>query len=788
MKRIILSLVLMLPFAVMAQQKLKGVVFDAINNSPLVGASVVNQKANGTATNENGEFTIPCSEKITVSFIGYESAEIQISDCGKTVRVGLHPAENNLDVVEITATSNSNKALLNQPASIVKLDKKEINRGQGLFLDDAINANVPGVIMSRRTVAAGQQFNIRGYGNGVGFRGANNNFDIQGTKVYLNGIPLTDAEGITVLDDIDFASIGDVEVTKGPSGTLYGLAIAGVVNLKTVKPEPGRTTLGQSVQVGDFGVRRYTTSFQTAGDRSSLLVNYGHQEADGFMAHTASQKDFVNVAGEFRPSNKQTITTYFGYSNSYDERGGELTIDQYNAFDISGNPRYIKNNAHSEVISFRAGLSHNYAFGEHIANTTTVFGSGAAMNSSSAGGWNDNHPVNYGLRSTLDFKYDLNGNFRLSGIAGLEAQQQKAQPMSYTMVENPNDTDGYNIIGSPRSNQISNTGTYSYFTEWTLAMPKGFSVTAGVGVSNMMISLDNRMYDATSTAPTHYEADYNNLVSPHFAINKVFSDKLSVYGSYSKGYKAPVSSNIVISATGELNTGLVPEEGDQIEIGTKGNFMKGRLQYQLAVFQTKFTNKMTSIAVPDTVGLTTLYTYVANGGGQTNKGLEVMVKYNAFESSTAFFSLVRPWANFTYSDFTYNNFSYTAIPRGETDPVTEVYNGNQVAGVSPVVFNLGVDATTKIGLYGNVNFQYRDAMPITSAGTPTTDPYSLLNAKIGYRKTFGKHFDIELFAGANNITGTQYYYMVFVNQLDDAYLPAPYEINFFGGVNLKYVF
>ena len=34
-----------------------------------------------------------------------------------------------------------------------------------------------------------------------------------------------------------------VEVVKGPSGTLYGLAIAGVVNLHTARPEKGRTSV-----------------------------------------------------------------------------------------------------------------------------------------------------------------------------------------------------------------------------------------------------------------------------------------------------------------------------------------------------------------------------------------------------------------------------------------------------------------------------------------------------------------------------------------------------------------
>ena len=60
------------------------------------------------------------------------------------------------------------------------------------------------VTMNRRSVSGGQQFNIRGYGNGVrGTNGASSNFDGQGYKVYLNGIPITDAEGITVLDDME---------------------------------------------------------------------------------------------------------------------------------------------------------------------------------------------------------------------------------------------------------------------------------------------------------------------------------------------------------------------------------------------------------------------------------------------------------------------------------------------------------------------------------------------------------------------------------------------------------
>ena len=676
--------------------------------------------------------------------------------------------------------------MLYQPASIAKIGTQEIKRGNGLFLDDAINANMPGVFMERRSVSGGQQFNIRGYGSGLGARGANNNFDNLGLKVYLNGIPVTDAEGITLLDDIDFGSIGDVEVIKGPAGSLYGLAIAGVVNLSTIQPEKGKVTIGQEAQLGSYGLQRYNTRIQIGGDKSALLINYGNQQCDGFEDHTRSHKQFVNVVGDFQPNEKQHISVYAGYSNSYDERGGELTIDQFNKGDYSGNPVYIKNNAHSEIIGFRAGISHTYQFNRHIANTTTIFGSGITNNSSSAAGWTDKDPINYGIRSTVDIKYGLGKGFRLNGITGVEAQRQYAQIIGYGMVADSTNLAGYNRIGAMRSNQEAYTRTTSVFTEWSLSMPYDLSFTAGLGLSTMRIDLNDRFYVATSKSPASYGTSYNNMLSPHIALNKVFSKQISAYASYSKGYRAPVSGNIFIATTNTVNTDLKPESGNQFEIGTKGSLFHNKLSYQLALFNTKFANKMTSVAVPLN-GTTTAYTYTANGGSQDNKGLELTAKYLLYQSEHSFVSAVSPFMNLCYSDFKYVDFNYQTLDATKK-PVINDYSGKAVAGVSPVTFNIGIDAATKPGLYGNIVYSYRDAMPISSDGANKTDAFSLLNAKVGFRHTLLKRLAYDVYVGANNITSSKYYYMVFINQLPDAYLPAPDKINYFGGLNLNYTF
>ena len=227
-----------------------------------------------------------------------------------------------------------------------------------------------------------------------------------------------------------------------------------------------------------------------------------------------------------------------------------------------------------------------------------VFGSAAANNASSASGWTDKQPVNFGLRSVLNMKFDLRSMGSLSGVAGIETQHQYAQVIGYNMVANPSNPNGYWIIGATKSNQSTYSGTTSLFTEWTLSLPHDLSVTGGIGVSSMKIELNDQLYVAGSTKPTKYKNDFSGMVSPHLAVNKIFSKEFAVYITCSRGYKAPASAHFFIPATGQLNTGLRPEIGDQIEIGTRGLLFRDKLSYQLALFDVQFTNKMTVVAVP----------------------------------------------------------------------------------------------------------------------------------------------------------------------------------------------
>ncbi|HMD01196.1 MAG TPA: TonB-dependent receptor, partial [Ferruginibacter sp.] len=602
------------------------------------------------------------------------------------------------------------------------------------------------------------------------------------------------------------------------------------VNLNTIKPEAGKTSIGQEVLFGNFGLQRYTTQFQMGAEKSSLLMNYGHQKADGYTIHNRSHKDFVNIAGQFQPNAKQSISVYGGYTNSYDERSGELTIDQYESKNFVGNLDYIKRNGHSQVYTARVGIGHNYNFNNWLSNMTTVYGAGFNSNVSSAGGWTDKAATNLGLRSTFQTKFNFKDGIGLNGLTGVETQRQNATTIGYGMGKDPRDTATnwywgnpyYWVINAMTSNVYTTTSTTSVFTEWTLSLPHDLSITAGVGLSNMKLVLDDRFYVSTTpNKPMHFDTSYKGMISPHVAINKVFNKHFSAYASYSKGYKAPVTSYMYIpysttnAASGVINNHLKPETGNQFEIGTKGSLLKNKLVYQLAFFDAVFSNKMTTIAVPNPSNSATMYTYVVNGGKQDDKGIEVSAKYTAYESQKGFFSNVSPFVNFTYSDYTYKNFVFQSTVKSIVTPtkdsaVIKDYSGHNVPGVPKYVANIGVDVTTRPGIYFNATYSYKDKQEISSLGTNTGETigtkttytsnytsyttiaalyhvgsYSLLNAKLGYRHSFGR-FDLDTYVAANNIVNTKYPIMIFVNQFPDSYIAGPNSATVFGGLNLKY--
>lgn len=781
-KKLCLFFYLLFSLSAIAQSQIKGRVYDIYRLTPLAGVSVIFPNNVGTITDKNGEFTLDCTGdlQLTLRIVGYETYTSMVKDCNRTLQIGMTPSNSSLNEVQIYGANSGNKAVLTQPQSIGLLSRREITRNDLVFPENYLNL-LPGVRMEKRTASGGQRILIRGYGYPAG-SGNPVNFNGSGIKAYLNGIPLTDAEGVTIFDDVDYSTLGNIEVIKGPASSIYGTGIGGVVNMFTMKPATQTTQVVQEAIGGSYGLFRTNTRLETANDKASISINYGNQNYDGYRVHTKSNRDFVSFLGDFRSSDRQSFSAYAAYNNTYDAMAGQLDSASFFNKENKGEAAYLINNGHVGFESFRTGLSHKYAFSRTVSNSTALFTSNYQQSQASAAGLNSNFYRNVGGRSVFNLSFP--GKIvSLFGTVGAEYQKTSSFRKTNALVNGA-------LSGITTDLEVAST-QHSIFTEWNLDLPADFTFIAGMSSNQIEYGIVDKL--ANVATPTHRDQSgykvFKPVLTPRLALQKVFNQSITTYVSLSKGYAPPTSGNVIVPYTGTVLTDLKPERAIQYEIGSKGNLLNKKLSYQIALFDLRVNDKLSSQAAMGDAG-TILYSYSVNAGSQSNKGIEVALNYSLIRDNTGFVNNLRPFINYTFSNFRYETFK----SNNNNNAATIDYSNNRVMGVPEINFNAGVDLDTKLGLYLLTTYQYVGKVPISFDNAHYAPSYSLLNVKLGYHKTLSNHINIDVFAGANNITNSLYYHMVFLsaytatNNNPAIYLPAAYHSTFFGGLTFTYKF
>ncbi len=768
---------LVLPAVVYAQHSVGGTVVDQQTREPVVGATVVVRGTKvGTRTDDYGRFSITSErqiQKLIVSHLGYLKREVSVTKTNQPLYIRLVPSPILLSGVQVVG---SNRLLDAQ--SIGTLTAHDLERASGLSLESSINT-IPGVFMQSRTPWGGARITIRGYYPSTSGNSPNSNG--LGYQVFLDNIPITDATGSTVLDGVDFSTLGNVEVTKGPSSSLYGSFIGGTVNLTTIRPAPDQTSFDEQAIGGSYGLFRDNTTFESAGDNSDLVVNYGHQTYKSFRPNSGSWKDYAFVNGDFRAGANQQISTYFSYNRSFEELAGEIDAsDFYSRIPLS-NPEYLSNNSHIKLQSFRTGITDNYRFDEFFSNKTTVFGSGMTSNQPYAHGFTDANQFNYGVRTA--FNYTKEGKY--AGVNGTLGGMFQGSNLT---------TNGVFIIPgikiSKPSDQENYALNYYLFTQWNVMLPAQFTVTVGAsldrnefGIRNMLRS--NQLNDTTNLVVK----TFSPVLAPRISILKVLNNDVSVYASVSAGYTPPLLGD-VIESDGTLNLSVEPERAVQYEIGSKGSVFEKRLSYQLALFDLENTNKLVSET-------SNAITFTTNAGKQRNRGLELSLSYLAIDNKDETVSIFRPWVSYSYSDFRYVDFK-----SNNNDNSSSVsFSGNQVARVPKNMLNAGIDLETNMGLYLYGSYQYVGRVPVTFDNSTFVKGYSLLSAKAGYQTRIADLFNLNLFVGGDNLLGSTYYTFLFVGPniagleqakdggTGDGYIiPGSYEPTLYSSISVSYIF
>ena len=211
----------------------------------------------------------------------------------------------------------SDRSIQEVPAAIGVVKESELNRFSASSILPAVNM-VPGVRMEERSPGS-YRFSVRG-------SSLRSPFGVRNVKFYWNGLPLTDGGGNTYLNLIDFNSIGNMEIIKGPGGSLYGAGTGGVVLLAS--PKITGSDLHLSTLTGSYGLLRFQGSIALAPSKKfQIQVGIGSQKSDGYRQQTNMDRLMTQVNWRNVLSSKSFLSgTIFVTDLSYQTPNGERRV------------------------------------------------------------------------------------------------------------------------------------------------------------------------------------------------------------------------------------------------------------------------------------------------------------------------------------------------------------------------------------------------------------------------------------------------------------------------------
>lgn len=275
-----------------AQSTINGLVLNAANDEPLVGArvAIVGQNEGGL-TDGSGKFIIKTKAnppfEVLITYLGFDKLTTEVTSTKKQLIFKLSEAELTTEEVQIVASAISEKQR-EQPLTVESLSINAIKETPSVSFYDALGS-LKGVDLT----SASMGFKI------INTRGFNSTRPVRSLQV-IDGID-NQAPGLNFSVG-NFAGSSELDVEKveviaGASTALYGPgAFNGVISMATKSPfiHPG---LSAMVKLGERNLRegaiRYAQSYKNKEGRPFLgyKLNVSYFEADDWEADNFAPTD-----------------------------------------------------------------------------------------------------------------------------------------------------------------------------------------------------------------------------------------------------------------------------------------------------------------------------------------------------------------------------------------------------------------------------------------------------------------------------------------------------------------
>lgn len=588
----------------------------------------------------------------------------------------------------VTYARRRAEAAEDAPVSLTSIDETQL-REAGIVRFDQIQQLVPNLVFTRSVTGVDADIKIRG----VGTSAIDGIFD-PGVGVYLDGVLL----GRTSAQLFDILDIEQIEVLRGPQGTLFGRnTIGGAINVTTIKPSDELEAFAL-LRPSNFDglVSRFSVNAPVVDDRVLARFAFGTRSDSGYSTNTLTGLNYndptaISFLGSLRFLVTDGITIDVSGTWGRDRsrsRGSQCANVQETA--LGGLvPGYYEACSESKPFAFELdapGLTSLSNSGVWGVGTWELGNAGFFEDVSlkATGAW---------LRQDLDVSFDVDSTrFPVLTFAAADDLPNSGEPFittqtqgelqanasalqgrlqfvagAFALWEDQDATTTLSVLPDvlrtiSQQRQQYDNWTWALYGQGTAALTDWLSLTGGLryteekkeatatttdlggppmpplqATNSVVFTAWTPMASLAATVPSHLLDEVEPL------------DHLMAYFSYARGFKGG-GLNLVVGAGTELLEPFAPETLDSFEIGFKARAFENRATFNASFYLGNYDDvQVTTFRVIDPDDPGSFERLTLNAAAATIKGFELETTINPIGGL-----LLSGFAG--YTDATYDQF------------------------------------------------------------------------------------------------------------------------------------
>ena len=520
---------------------------------------------------------------------------------------------------------------------------------------------------------------------------------------------------------LDFFDIEQIEVLRGPQGTLFGRnTIGGVINIRRSRPT---MELGGKAEFSYSKWNSWATrAVVNVGDGETIGAKgwYFHNQSDGFYRHGVTGKRAGGSNNEnfgasflFQPTESdfdalltvEKLDQQFEPVNSNISQTGELfcgfepanecnrntTSDLYTIFNSPAISTY-KAPAATLEMNYDAGAvkitsitgwrkSKEIQTQDFDASTTDLY---YVYRQQKYRQWSQELRFSGNLFPAFDYVvggFYFNSRYTLTQWTRIFGFDTTVDPRDF-------DTNAQTVNGKTESYAVFGDFNWAFADQWRLSF--------GGRYTHDKKELTNSF--ATTGLVGSGSGSFKKF-TPKVGVDFRPNDDTMLYASWSRGYRSGgFSPRAATAAT--ASTPYNPETVDSFELGAKLDLLDRKLQFNVAAFYSKYEDLQQNTTIPG--GPTGNQTITSNAGSAKIKGIEADITARPVDG-------LRLTATMGILDSQFKNFIVGNLSPVTGLPIPFDYSANRMIYAPKFSGSIGAEYTMPTGfgeLVGNVGLRH----------------------------------------------------------------------------------